>query len=1041
MTSAEDELFGWMLVSLGLVPPGTMVEVLAGPGGGRLGEELVRKGLLGFDDLERAILARQRARRWTCPSCRCDLLVPAIGGAIRCPRPGCDGTFDEAAQTIAEDPGAPSAGPVSIRQYDLIRPIGRGGMGVVHLARDRTLDRTVALKLVAHDGSEDTVRRFQREVKAAARLSHPHVVPVYDVGREGPWLFVALKLIDGRDLSGQKLPTARALEVLALVASAVDEAHRKGIVHRDLKPGNLLLDSKGVPYVTDFGLARLGEGSGSVTATGTILGSPAFMSPEQARGELDRVGPASDVYSLGATLYALLTGQAPFRGGTPFVTLDLVLRGEFPPPRAIDPSIPAEVEAICLRAMAHDPDRRYASASALAEACRAACSDRAEGPPTPARRGRRAAPIAAVAASLALLLVLALVLVRSGSRSDEPTTSLEAVCSELPVPLVRDVGGTLVPGSTPRRADLVERLRALEPFLQSDDRRVAAAAAALAEGRASEALAELVDLSGRLPDRLAAHALHRLGRSTEALDRLGSSGPSLLRARCLLALALDDRRRGRDPGPRLAEVREIGRDLEHPVATEALLVEALRIRSTGGDPREILESALLGLQGRSGPEESRTRGDALAAIARFEQERGILDPRRVDDATAAYEGAADDPEALLGMAEVLRRRHAWASETGRGADEDLDRAMAAVRGALERDPGSVRAEILGIEIAGLVAGTSGPGALDALVDRHPTSVLPLLSRATVGLELAQSGVSADEILSLLDLVEADLTAALAIDPSNASTWLDRSRVRSLRIRTRLDRGEALPLDFGGPLEDLAEAERVDPSDGRVPLSRGVVRRDQARYLWAAERFEEARDLFDSAIEACGRAVGRTPASQRALVIRGGIQRDRASRFPEARLAIAASARSDYEDAVLLNPQDWAAWNGLAELSSMEVHWTRAAGGDAASLAKRALEAAGEGIRLAPERPAAWVTLSKVHLARGRIAAEGGAEFEAALEAARRALSLAEGYEGHVSAAYALVSVGRPAEAIPHLDRARSISPARAGRELEDLERAARRGGD
>jgi serine/threonine-protein kinase len=252
--------------------------------------------------------------------------------------------------------GAPQAEefPRDFGPYELIREIGRGGMGVVYEARQKGLDRSVAVKMIlaGNLASPEAVRRFQTEAKAAARLRHSNIVHIHDVER----------------ISHGPVDVATALQIVVAIARATDHLHRQGIIHRDLKPSNILIDSDGHPFVTDFGLAKaffLGDDS-ERTTTGIIAGTPSYMAPEQASARRAEIGPATDVYSLGAILYELLTGRPPFRGETPLDTLMDVLSGDPPPPRSVNPHIPRGLELICQKCLAKDPQQRYASAESLA---------------------------------------------------------------------------------------------------------------------------------------------------------------------------------------------------------------------------------------------------------------------------------------------------------------------------------------------------------------------------------------------------------------------------------------------------------------------------------------------------------------------------------------------------------------------------------------------------------------------------------------------------------------------------------------------------
>jgi hypothetical protein len=254
----------------------------------------------------------------------------------------------------------------------VLEELGHGGMGIVYRARQVGLDRVVALKMLllgAAAGPED-LARFRREAEAIARLRHPNVVQIYQVGEHNGLPYFSLEFCAGgslaRQTGGRPQPVLRAAELVATLARAVQAAHEAGVVHRDLKPGNVLLDADGTPKITDFGLAKKLDGAGGLTQTGVVLGTPSYVAPEACSGAKD-VGPAADVWALGAILYELLTGRPPFRGATALDTLMQVVSEAPVPPSRLRPGIPPALEAICLRCLEKDPGRRPASAAALAE--------------------------------------------------------------------------------------------------------------------------------------------------------------------------------------------------------------------------------------------------------------------------------------------------------------------------------------------------------------------------------------------------------------------------------------------------------------------------------------------------------------------------------------------------------------------------------------------------------------------------------------------------------------------------------------------------
>ncbi len=261
----------------------------------------------------------------------------------------------------------------AIPGYEILGELGRGGMGVVYRARQVRLNRPCALKMIlggAH-ASPEAATRFLAEAEAVARLAHPNVVQIRHIGDVDGLPYFELEYVDGgsldKRLNGTPWPARRAAELIEPLARGVAEAHRLGIVHRDLKPGNVLLAADGTPKLTDFGLAKSMASDGGLTRTDSIMGSPGYMSPEQAEGNTKQVGPPADIYALGVILYELLTGGPPFRGTTALEVIDQVKNTEPVPPSRLVPGLPRDVETIALKCLQKEPGKRYDSAAALAE--------------------------------------------------------------------------------------------------------------------------------------------------------------------------------------------------------------------------------------------------------------------------------------------------------------------------------------------------------------------------------------------------------------------------------------------------------------------------------------------------------------------------------------------------------------------------------------------------------------------------------------------------------------------------------------------------
>jgi hypothetical protein len=302
------------------------------------------------------------------------------GMARRIPNPA-DSVDAHADFTRSLDSGVSTAGgwsalPARFGDYHVIKQIAAGGMGVVFKARDVALNRMVAIKVMHRFGRSDdhAMDRFLREARISAGLNHRSIARIFNVGQIDGMPYIVSDFVEGKCLSECAPPHGRIAPVdlariIALVADALHHAHKLGIIHRDVKPSNILIDQELCPHLIDFGLARSrADGDeASLSHAGQIVGTPSYMSPEQAQARIDAIGPASDVYSLGATLYTLLAGRPPFRGDGVFETIQLLTTVEPAPPSQFNPTIPRDLETICLKALAKDPRKRYATAGDMAD--------------------------------------------------------------------------------------------------------------------------------------------------------------------------------------------------------------------------------------------------------------------------------------------------------------------------------------------------------------------------------------------------------------------------------------------------------------------------------------------------------------------------------------------------------------------------------------------------------------------------------------------------------------------------------------------------
>ncbi|MGH7968647.1 MAG: serine/threonine-protein kinase, partial [Limisphaerales bacterium] len=308
--------------------------------------------------------------------------------------------------------------PRTFGDYELLEEIARGGMGVVYKARQKSLNRIVAVKMILAGSlaTRQFIQRFRAEASAAAALHHPNIVAIHEVGVREFQHFFSMDYVEGQNLAQlvgkQPLLSRKAAEYVRQIAQAIHYAHSQGILHRDLKPSNVLVDAAtGQPRVTDFGLAKRMDSESSFTVTGHMLGSPSFMPPEQASHDRGKVGPPADVYALGAILYHLLTARSPFQGESLAAVVTEVLNSEPISPRLLNPSVPRDLETICLKCLEKEPARRYATAEELANELGRFLDDvpilaRPVGPTARLWRWCRRKPAIATLAAIVLILVL-----------------------------------------------------------------------------------------------------------------------------------------------------------------------------------------------------------------------------------------------------------------------------------------------------------------------------------------------------------------------------------------------------------------------------------------------------------------------------------------------------------------------------------------------------------------------------------------------------------------------------------------------------------
>ncbi len=375
----NDTSIGSLLVKAGHCSKEQLVEALSmqqyaaskGELAPRLGEILLQKGFVTFGALEQVLGLQKSKTGLLCTLCGASYAVLDYSAGKKYVCKKCTGPLLPASQASADIPPEVQQAKTNpkniLGKYVVVQELGRGGMGAVYKGWDTQLKRWCAVKLLVGTGAKDELARFRREAQTAAALRHPGIVGIYEVTEAGDKHFIAMEYIDGRTLAGEKLPALKAADLISQVARAVEYAHSKGVIHRDLKPHNVMLDREDRPFVMDFGLAKSIDGPSHLTVQGTVVGTPSYMSPEQAEGRTSQVDRRSDLYSLGAVLYEILTGRPPFKGANPIETLRMVVNEDPLPPSRLNPAVLKDLETIVLKCLDKDRDRRYPSAKALAE--------------------------------------------------------------------------------------------------------------------------------------------------------------------------------------------------------------------------------------------------------------------------------------------------------------------------------------------------------------------------------------------------------------------------------------------------------------------------------------------------------------------------------------------------------------------------------------------------------------------------------------------------------------------------------------------------
>jgi serine/threonine-protein kinase len=726
-------------------------------------------------------------------------------------------------QVVAQTPDAPVDTFARIGKYTIEREIARGGMGAVYRATDPDLRRTVALKVLLGSDAEDAVRLY-REARAAARLQHPNIVGIHDVGDDAGRHYIAMDYIDGPTLRAARLPTRRAVEVLASVASAVQFAHEQGVIHRDLKPDNILIAADGRAVVSDFGLARIEGASRRLTKSGDMCGTPVYMSPEQVRGK--GVGPRSDVYALGVILYEILTGTVPFNGATLEEICVKIVTEDAVRPSLLKAGVDRDLENVALKAIAPEPETRYSSAGELgADLRRWLAGEPVHGrAPSTLRRVVRVVRRHPTAASLAGALVLAVAVgayfvwaVRAMDRRRMDTVHrVDAVADRAIASYQNSLMGQ--PAPLDREREELERVRSelVQLFAENPE----AVEVMVSVGRIH---AEL----GRFDEAMAC--------VTQAIDRLGprATGAHYFRRAMIRVSLVMDRwfYRGGLDGPMQKTrtddlLRQARQDLEEaarrgidPRAGHPGFVEALG-HYVRGDYR-----ASVGACGRMLADESLVRplrGDVYAL-------RGYV--AMVDGDMKLAVESFDEAAAIKRSDVNILVGGALARLKCSGSAESVMKGVQATENAVLVDPSRPRAWVLMAALWGDFAQTR--------LDREDDP-MPAVEKALAALERAH-----------------------ALDAKDPMLFEARAGARLMRAKWSLKKGEDPAGELDAALADAETASALEADNWRAVLIRGLAWQVAAE---APGREREA--LLRRAVDEFSHVLRLRPGEPRALMRRG-----------------------------------------------------------------------------------------------------------------------------------------------------------------------------
>ena len=860
--------------------------------------------------------------------------------------------------------GVPDDPERRLAEFVLVSRLGQGGVGEVWKAWDTRLGRWVAVKLPhAVPDQEDASRRFTREALAAARLSHPNIVGIYRVAEERGRPFIVMQYLEGRTLGDARLDLRNALDVMRTVARAVHHAHDQGVVHRDLKPGNILIDPNGRPFVLDFGLAHLEEAKWLQSREGQVVGTAAYMSPEQAQGGPAARGRSTDVYSLGATLYEAVTGRPPFRGESFAEILEKVLHRDPAAPRAINPEISRDVEAVVLKTLEKDARNRYANALELAEDLERCLRDER---PLAVRRGSFSAtmrrrvrqhPRVAIGAA-AVLIVLALVVgwlesqrlidVRRDQLEKLRAVRYDSEVSFRAILKLRQVGANegmeelLQPlekayqearAVAPGHAEIDYLMGRIQRALMNDERAMELQERALAKDPDYiPALYEKVILAGlRFGREAGSHARGGLKEDCDRLRALLEEGGTgvVSGARADAAEGICLFHRGEVEVARGFLEKSLEKDPDLAEAREALAQTWLARISRYSAPADR-ESAYARAEAvlTSGIEQDRGYAPLWIGRAEVRAERGRLFRETGRDPQREFQAAEDDLTQALRLvetADAYRRRAMLCRimgvhrmHLGGNPLEDFKEADADLSMAVLLDRGDVRTVAAHGYVAcsraayRLMLGESPEEQAEAVeagarlvLERAPARADVHGHRGVVwGYHAIFSARGGDDPEADFDRAEGGFAEALRHAPGDPEILERRAYVRLERVRWAVEAGRDAERVLAEAEADATAALGENRFFNGARVTRAAILRLRAAV--AGKAGKDPASLFDRAHEDLKQVLSVNPLSTEAWIEQGRVEYDRGryrlgrSRKAEARESFTQSIRS-YEEALRLNP--------------------------------------------------------------------------------------------------------------------------------------------